>query len=105
MSGISGELDLLGVNLVIRGIHASIATHPAGAVAKPLDVLQAGPAGNQVCGGLVSTPSLDQLPQRARAAVLVEGAVNNNLPAAAAPSIGSNFQLQFGHGFSRLAVA
>ena len=102
MSGISGGLDPLGVNLVIRGIHAAIAPNPAGAAAQPLNMRQVGPGCDQVGGGLLGTPPVDQFTQRPRAAVLVQGAINDNLPATAALGIGSNFQLQFGHGASGL---
>lgn len=105
MSGISGGLDPLGVDLVTRGIRAAIAPNPAGAVAQPLNMRQVGPGGDEMGCGLLGPVAGDQLPQRARAGVLVEGAINDNLPAAATSSIGSNFQLQFGHGVSRLEVA
>ena len=105
VSGISGELDLLGVGLVARVIHAAIAAHPAKAVAQSLDVRQVGPGGDEMGCGLLGAVAGDQLPQRARAWVLMEGAIDDNLPAAAASNIGANFQLQFGHGVSRLAVA
>ena len=66
---------------------------------------QVGPGGDEVGCWLLGAVTGNQLTQRPRAGVLVEGAINDNLPAAATSSIGANFQLQFGHGVSRLEVA